>query len=276
MVFVEVLRLIMVLAGALIGLAVGQSAHNTPGARVLGAGLGVLIAYAIGGGAGRLVDRGYQRAARQARDLPAPELLAGLLLGTLGLVVGVIVCLPIFVFVKQDYDYPVTAGVAWILGYLGLRTGMSKGRQLSEAARLTRRLDVTNDAPTGGLMIDTSAAMDRAFLVLGLAGLLGSEVLVPEPVTDELRTLADGADPVSSRRARRALEAIGAIRTAGVDGDRRPRGRPGGGDDRGEGARAGRAPRRPARHLIGGDRPPAGAPRRGDRRPEGRRDRSRP
>jgi uncharacterized protein YacL len=58
--------------------------------------------------------------------------------------------------------------------------------------------------------------MDRAFLVLGRSGLLGPEILVPEPVVDELRTLADGPDPVSSRRARRGLEALEVIRDAGV------------------------------------------------------------
>ena len=155
-------------------------------------------------------------AARRAHDLPAAELLAGILLGGLGIVVGVVVCLPIFVFVKQDYDYPVAAGIAWILGYLGLRIGMTKGQQLADAARLTRRLDATSDVATGGLMVDTSAVMDRAFLAFGSAGLLGPEVLIPEPVADELRTLAAGPDPVSSRRARRALEAIGAVREAGI------------------------------------------------------------
>jgi uncharacterized protein YacL len=58
--------------------------------------------------------------------------------------------------------------------------------------------------------------MDRAFLVLGRAGLLGTEILVPEPVADELRTLADAPDPVASRRARRGLEALEAIREAGI------------------------------------------------------------
>jgi uncharacterized protein YacL len=58
--------------------------------------------------------------------------------------------------------------------------------------------------------------MDKAFLVLGAAGLLGPEILVPEPVADELRTLAGGPDPVASRRARRGLEALEAIRVAGV------------------------------------------------------------
>lgn len=43
-------------------------------------------------------------------------------------------------------------------------------------------------------MADTSAVMDRAFLALGGSGLLGAEILVPELVVDELRTLAGAPD----------------------------------------------------------------------------------
>jgi uncharacterized protein YacL len=95
---------------------------------------------------------------------------------------------------------------------------MSKGRQLSDAARLSRRLSIgdADDTKQGAVMVDTSAVMDRAFLVLGRAGLLGNEILVPEPVADELATLAEAPDPVASRRARRGLEALEAIREAGV------------------------------------------------------------
>jgi uncharacterized protein YacL len=130
---------------------------------------------------------------------------------------GVVVCIPLFVFVKQDYDYPVCASIAWLMGALGARIGMSNGRQLSDAARISRRLNVTTDGGVeGSVLVDTSAVMDRAFLVLGRAGLLGPEILVPEPVADELRTIAAAPDPVASRRARRGLEALEAVRDAGV------------------------------------------------------------
>lgn len=215
MVFVEILRLILVIAGALVGLSITQSSSS--GAHVLGATIGVLVAYVIGGALGRVVQRASQNATRQWRDLPATEILAGTLLGGLGFLVGAVASIPLFVFVKQDYDYPIAAAFAWVIGYLGFRVGMSKGRQLSDAARLSRRLAVGEDeAQPGATMVDTSAAMDRAFLVLGSSGLLGAEILVPEPVADELRTLADAPDPVVSRRARRGLEALEAIREAGI------------------------------------------------------------
>jgi uncharacterized protein YacL len=217
MVFVEVFRLIVVLVGALVGLAVADGAHNSPEGRILGAVIGVLVAYLVGGAAGRALDRIFQQAVRGWRDLPPSELLAGGLLGGIGVLVGAVLSIPLFVFVKQDIDFPLAAAVCWVLGYLGVRLGVSKGRQLSEAARLSRRMTVTDQvAAPGAFLVDTSAVMDRAFLVLGCAGLLGTQVLVPEPVTDELRTLAAGPDPVTSRRARRGLEALEALREAGV------------------------------------------------------------
>jgi uncharacterized protein YacL len=216
-VFVEVLRLIVVIAGALAGLSIAQTGSSSPSARVLGAALGVLVGYVVGGGAGRFFARSASRASRRWKDLPPTEILAGGLLGGLGLLVGVVACIPMFVFVKESFDYPAAAAVAWVLGYFGMRLGASKGRQIADAARWSHRLSIGEDqAAPGSIMVDTSAVMDRAFLILGSAGLLGGEILVPEPVADELRTLADGPDPVASRRARRGLEAIEAVRDAGI------------------------------------------------------------
>jgi len=216
-VFVEILRLIIAVVGALVGLSSAESVHNSPTGRVLGAAIGLLVGYLSGGSAARLVDRGFRHATSQWRDVPAGEILAGGLLGGLGFLVGLVLCIPLFVFVRQAFDYPIAAALAWIVGYLGLKVGTAKGRQLSDAARLSRRLSITDDAVAAGTaLVDTSAVMDRAFLVLASAGLLGSEILVPEPVTDELITLADGPDPVTSRRARRGLEALEAVRAAGV------------------------------------------------------------
>jgi uncharacterized protein YacL len=140
-----------------------------------------------------------------------------MLLGSIGFLVGAVLCIPLFVFVRQDFDFPIAAAVAWVLGTLGLKLGMSKGRQLADALGVTRRLEPTRqDVAVGGDLVDTSAVMDRSFLVIGQAGLLGPELLIPEPVADEIATIAEGPDPVASRRARRGLEAIDALRNLGV------------------------------------------------------------
>ncbi len=214
-VFVEVFRLIVVLIGALLGLAAASGSHSAT-ARVVGAVIGVLAGYVAGGIVGRLLDKGVRQADRTLVDVPAPELLAGAFLGGLGILVGVVACLPLFIFFRRDYDYPITAGVAWVVGSIAFKLGTTNGRKLAESARITRKLSPYQEAPEGSVLVDTSAVMDRAFLVLGSAGLLGREILVPEPVADELSTLAEGPDPVSSRRARRGLAAIDAVREAGM------------------------------------------------------------
>ncbi|MHB8245457.1 MAG: PIN domain-containing protein [Acidimicrobiales bacterium] len=215
MVFVEILRLIVVLVGALVGLMVG-SGFNSASARPVAAAIGVLVGYVVGGAAGRLIDRGVRQADRSLVEVPALELLAGSFLAGIGFLVGVVLCAPLFIFVRHDFDYPIAAGVGWIGGFIGFKIGTTNGRRLAEAARITRKLSPLQQAPEGSVLVDTSAVMDRAFLVLGTAGLLGREILLPEPVGDELRTLSNAPDPVTSRRAHRALEAIEAVRNAGI------------------------------------------------------------
>jgi uncharacterized protein YacL len=86
------------------------------------------------------------------------------------------------------------------------------------AAGMSRLLDpVSEPPPTGMLVVDSSAVMDRYLLVLGRAGLLEVGLVLPRFVIDEVRSLAESPDPVTSRRARRGLEAVETLRVAGVD-----------------------------------------------------------
>jgi uncharacterized protein YacL len=216
MVFVEIFRLFVAVCGALVGLAIGNHHPHPSAARLtVAAGIGVGVGYVVGGVLGRMLTGGMGKATRSLRDVPAPELLAGVLLGSVSFLIGAVICIPLFVFVKQGFDYPIAAAVAWVLGALGLRLGMSKGRQLADALGVTRRL-TRQDVAEGGDIVDTSAVMDRSFLVMGRLGLFGPELLIPEPVADELATIADGPDPVASRRARRGLEAVEELRSLGV------------------------------------------------------------
>ena len=217
MVFVEVFRLFVAVCGALVGLVAGNHFAATAAGRSTGVAIGVLAGYVVGGVIGRLARRGMHEANRSLRDVPAPELLSGMLFGSLGLLIGVIICIPLFVFVKENFDFLITAAVAWVIGTLGLNLGMAKGRQLADALGVTRHLTTSRqDVAVGADLADTSAVMDRSFLVMGQIGLFGPELLIPEPVADELATLADGPDPVAARRARRGLEAIDELKKIGV------------------------------------------------------------
>jgi len=100
---------------------------------------------------------------------------------------------------------------------LGVRLGAVKGRDVARAAGIAHLLDVRLDRqPTGTLVADTAAVMDRHLAVLGQAGLLGGGITVPRFVVDEVRMLAEGPDETARRKARRALEALADLRQAGM------------------------------------------------------------
>lgn len=215
MIFVEGFRLLLVIAGAVAGLEVGnQAGKNTP-APVLGVFLGAFIAYVIGGVLGRLLDKGMRGAVKELRQTPAAEVFAASVVGTTGLLIGLVAGLPLIALVHSSVDYPLVAAFAWVVCFLGIRIGVAKGRDMVRAAGVAHLLDPPDPPPGSALLVDTSVVLDRYLLVLGRSGLLSGGLVVPRFVVDEARTLAEGPDPVTSRRARRGLETLESIRAAG-------------------------------------------------------------
>ena len=218
MIFVEVFRLLLVIAGVLGGLAVGNNVGHTGTAQVVSVTLGALASYLLGGVVGRLLDRGLREAVGQLRATPAGEVFAASVVGTTGLLLGLVAGLPLIALVHSSIDYPVVAAFAWVLCAGGVRLGVVKGQEIVRAAGMSHILDRPGEPPPGtALLVDTSAVMDRYLLVLGRSGLLAGGLVLPRFVIDEVQTIADGPDPVGSRRARRGLESIEALRASGVE-----------------------------------------------------------
>lgn len=218
MVFVEVFRLLLVIAGTIGGLAVGNHVGQHTTAPVVGITLGALLSYLLGGIIGRLLDKGLKGAMGQLRAMPASEVFAGSVVGTTGLLLGLVAGLPVIALVHSSIDYPLVGAFAWVLCVAGVRIGVAKGQEIVRAAGLSHILDrPTEPLPRTALLVDSSAVMDRYLMILGRSGMLAGGIVVPRFVVDEVRTLAEGPDPVSSRRARRGLESVEALRAAGVD-----------------------------------------------------------
>jgi uncharacterized protein YacL len=219
--FVEVFRLFLVIAGVIGGLAVGNHvghAARTSTAPLIGITLGALVTYLAGGIVGRLLDRGVHDAVQELRSMPAGEVFAGSVVGTTGLLTGLVAGLPLVALVHSSVDYPAVAALAWVLCAGGIRLGVTKGREIIRAAGFSHLVERPDDPPPhSALLIDSSAVMDRHLLVLGRSGLLAGGIVVPRFVVDEVRALAESPDPVSSRRARRGLESIDSLRANGVD-----------------------------------------------------------
>ncbi|MGH9028757.1 MAG: hypothetical protein ACRDV4_04000, partial [Acidimicrobiales bacterium] len=94
MIFVEVLRLLLVVAGVIGGLQTGDYVGKNTTAPVIGITLGAMIAYVIGGILGRLLNRGLSEGLSRLRRMPASEVFAASVVGTAGLLVGLVAGLP--------------------------------------------------------------------------------------------------------------------------------------------------------------------------------------
>ncbi len=217
MIFVEGFRLLFVLAGSLAGYEIGRALNGSRHAPVVGLLFGAAISYVLGGVAGRLVDRGLQQAVFLFRHTPSGEIFAASIISTTGMLLGLVIGLPLVVLLRSGVALLITAFIAWVLATLGWRLGSVKGRQVVAAAGLSRILAPPTTPPEGhALLVDDSALMDRFLLVLGRGGLLPGGLIIPQFVVDHVRSVAAAPDPVTSRRARRGLESVEALREMGV------------------------------------------------------------
>jgi uncharacterized protein YacL len=217
MLFVEGIRLLFVLAGAVSGYEIGNHVQSGTHAPLIGMLFGAAIAYVVGGVVGRLLDKGLQKAVFLLRNTPPGEIFASSIVSTSGMLLGMVIGLPLLVILRSGVTLLITAGLVWVLASLGWRIGSVKGRQIVAAAGLSRILSPRDmSAQTNALLVDSSAVMDRLILILGRSGLLPGGLVIPQFVVDHLRSMAEVPDPVSSRRARRGLESVDALREMNV------------------------------------------------------------
>jgi uncharacterized protein YacL len=216
-IFVEGFRLLFVLAGSAAGFEIGRNVSTNPRAAVVGLLFGAAASYVLGGVAGRLTDKGLQRAVFLFRNTPPGEAFAASIIATTGMLLGLVVGLPFMVIFHTSFALLATAFASWIFATAGWRLGSVKGRQIVAAAGLSRILAPTPMPPQGhALLVDSTALMDRFLLELGRGGLLPGGLVIPQFVVDHVQAVAESPDPVSSRRARRGLESVEALREMGV------------------------------------------------------------
>lgn len=222
--FVEIVRLFIVLLATAAGFALGRGPDGAEAgnAAVVGATLGALTGYVVGGFFGRLLDQAKVVAERRIDEVPAHRILAGAVGAILLGVLAAIVALPAGLLIPWPYGWLGFGVLTWAGAFQGFRLGARKSDQLLAMAGLSSR-PLVRASPYGSeeqeaVLMDTSAVIDGRLLGLVRAGFLKGALLVPRFVLDELQGIADAQDPNRRRRGRRGLEMLEAMQhQPGID-----------------------------------------------------------
>ncbi len=181
---------------------------------VLGAGIG----YVLGGALGRFTLGRIDAAERQLTGVSSGELLAAVIGGFTGLVVGLGLTWPLLFLGSPQVTVPIGVLVVLITTATGVRVGVGRGGDLLRALGASGRLQVTSPASgPGSRVVDTSALIDGRVVDVVRGGFLDGTLVIPRFALYELQGLADSSDPERRRRGQRGLDVLAALqRSAAV------------------------------------------------------------
>ena len=208
--FVEIVRLLLVLVFTAVGLGVSLRYDAALAGTVIGAGVG----YVLGGVFGRFLRTALGEVEVQTERFTAGQFVAGaigaLLVGLLGALVGA----PAIGLLPGPWGWPVFCLIVWIAVNLGFRITWKRSSEILSIVGLSEPSPVaTGESPNrDAVLIDTSVLIDGRLLRLARTGFLHRNLLVPCFVLDELQGLADSHDPTVRRKGRTGLEMLEAIR----------------------------------------------------------------
>lgn len=222
---VEVLRVLVVLFGAAVGLQIARTVSPDPESFVLGALTAPMIGIIIGGGVGYSVGGVVARRAVRSLDrsdhvldrITAEELVSGSIGALIAAVLTAIVVWPVFLITSPVIALSVFAFAVVLAAAFGFTVGQRRreavmgvvgpGTDRSAAPR-----------PAQARLIDSSVAIDARFLDVVKAGFGQGRIVVCQPVLDELQQLADAEDIRRRHKGRRGLAMLEELRRLpGID-----------------------------------------------------------
>lgn len=211
----EVLRLLVVLFGAVLGFEIGSRLEQNGESVVLGflsttalfVIVGAGIGYSLGGVLSRLVIRGINEQEQRLRDLPPDQVVAGFSGAVLGMLGGSLIAWPLFLLGPAAIMAPLFVFLIVVAGLAGFKVGRTRG------ASLGRGVGATAQNGWGPKVVDTSVAIDGRIVQVARSGFLTGTLLVPQAVVDELQGLADSAEEGRRARGRRGLDVLVTLRT---------------------------------------------------------------
>jgi uncharacterized protein YacL len=218
---IEVLRLLTVVFFAGLGFEAGRLLARHGDGTILGpfggVGVGIIVGsgvgYVVGGVFGRTAASSADRTEAALREVSADTLIAGGFGAFAGAVVASACGWPLFLIPEILVSASLFGIVVVLMAYIGFRVASAKRDEVLSV--VSGRTGVTPRRPASSAVakiLDTSVAVDGRVLDVVRAGFLHGQIIVIQPVLDELQHLADSADPLRRGRGRRGLELLEALR----------------------------------------------------------------
>lgn len=213
---VELVRLLVVVAGTGAGFQLGGLVGEEP-APLIGAVLGALVGYLLGGVGGRRLLRSVDETQERLRRVESAELIAGVVGGVLAVLLAGVLVFPLALLPGRGITIPIGLAVVVLAAYAGMRIGASRAGDLGRFVGVRGRLQVSAPSRGGGVkVVDTSALVDGRLLEIARAGFLDGTLVVPELVLRELQGLADSGDRRRRSSGRHGLDVVSALQQDGV------------------------------------------------------------
>ena len=157
------------------------------------------------------------RVERKSRELTMQQMFVGVIGLLLGLVIAFFISLLIQKIPFTSIVIPLDIIVFIALGYLGFKIPTSRIKEFNlpnwfKKGDSSQQTDSLKAKPK---LLDTSAIIDGRFFDVCKTGIVEGKIVIPQFVLDELRHIADSADPLKRARGRRGLDSINALQEAG-------------------------------------------------------------
>ena len=156
------------------------------------------------------------RLEKQTRELSMQQIFVGVIGLLIGLVIAALISLLIQKIPFTSIVILLDVIVFLVFAYLGWKIPTSRIREINlpnwfRRGESAQQVDASKAKPK---VLDTSAVIDGRFFDMYRTGIVEGKIVIPRFMLDELRHIADSADPLKRSRGRRGLDAITAAQEA--------------------------------------------------------------
>lgn len=215
----EVLRILIVVFGAAVGLQLAQSLVTDPNAAVLGVltapMVGVIVGaglgYSLGGVLARRIVGALDRGEKALGGITPEEVVSGSIGALLAAALAALLFWPAFLITTPLIAVSIFAFAVVVAAAFGFTVAQRRRSAVMETIG-SRAGVAAGRKRTQGSLIDSSVAIDGRVLDVVRAGFLTGPIVVCQPVLDELQSLADSGDERRRDKGRRGLATLDQLR----------------------------------------------------------------